>query len=84
MLPEDQAPVDWESETGWRCIQVRGPLAFDQVGILASLTAPLAQAAIPVFALSTYETDYLLVKDPDLPRAREALTDAGHVIESTP
>jgi hypothetical protein len=68
-------------EGGWRCLKVAGPLDFALTGILAALTAPLAAARIPLFALSTFDTDYLLVKAADLDRAAEALRGAGHRVE---
>ena len=49
-------------------------------GVLAGLTAPLAAAGISIFAISTYDTDYLLVREDDLARAVRALRDAGHSI----
>ena len=69
------------AETGWRCLGVVGPLAFELTGILASLSAPLARSEIPIFVVSTYDTDYLLVKASDLDRACAALEDEDHVIE---
>jgi uncharacterized protein len=77
-LPADAPPA----ERGWRALEVEGPLDFDLIGILASLTAPLAAADVPVFALSTYDTDYLLVLGRDLGRALSALERAGHEVES--
>ena len=71
-------PAGVQHEAGWRCLKVAGPLDFALIGILASLTAPLAQAGISLFAVSTYDTDYLLVKEVDLERATTALTAAGH------
>ena len=67
-------------ESGWRCLVVDGPLAFDQVGILASLAQPLADAEISIFVVSTYDTDYLLVKEDKLELALEPLQAAGHRI----
>jgi hypothetical protein len=73
-------PDGASAETGWRCLKVEGPLAFDMTGVLAALSAPLAEAGIPIFAVSTYDTDYLLVKATDLPRTLEVLKQAGHSI----
>ena len=67
-------------ETGWRCLFVDGTLSFDQVGILASLAQPLAAAGVSIFVVSTYDTDYLLVKEERLEAALEALGQAGHEI----
>lgn len=64
----------------WRCLKVSGPLNLSLVGIMASLTAPLAQTGIAILAISTYDTDYLLVKERDLDAAVRALRDAGFEI----
>lgn len=72
-------------ERDWRILRVRGPLDFALTGILASITAPLADAGIPVFALSTFSTDYVLVKEAALDKAISTLEAAGHAIHySTP
>ena len=65
---------------GWRCLQVKGPLDLSETGILSVLSRILAEAEIPIFALSTYETDYLLVKTQDLNRAVNTLESNGHKI----
>jgi hypothetical protein len=62
----------------WRAIKIKGPFAFDQTGVLAAFLDPLAQAAIGIFAASTFDTDYVLVKSENLDRAVEALQSAGH------
>ena len=67
-------------ERGWRCWRVAGTIPFSVVGVLASLTAPLAEAGISVFAISTFDTDYLLVKTEDMAKAVEALRGQGHNI----
>ena len=82
VLPETRVPASWKSEKGWRCLKVLGPLDFSLTGILASLASPLAQAGISIFAISTYDSDYVLVRDHDLEEAKKVLTDAGHVIET--
>ncbi|MGF1479140.1 MAG: ACT domain-containing protein [Cyanophyceae cyanobacterium] len=64
----------------WRCLQVAGPLDFSLIGILAALASPLAEANIPIFAISTYNTDYLLVKEEYLEQAIAVLSQAGHRI----
>jgi hypothetical protein len=79
---EAAVPADAECERGWRCLRVDGPLGFDLVGVLASLTGPLAEAGISVFAVSTYETDYLLVRSAHLDRAVAVLSEAGHVVRT--
>ena len=79
MLPEARVPDDARAELGWRCLEVLGPLDFDLTGVLASLSVPLADADISIFAISTYNTDYIFLRDRDLDKAREVLSDCGHV-----
>jgi hypothetical protein len=67
-------------ETGWVCLKVEGPLDFGLTGILASLAAHLAAAKIPIFAMSTYNTDYLLVKQDLIDKAIQVLEDAGQFV----
>ncbi|WP_312957170.1 ACT domain-containing protein [Stutzerimonas nitrititolerans] len=62
----------------WRAIKVHGPFAFDQTGVLASFLNPLANASIGIFATSTFDTDYILVKSENLEHAVQALQVAGH------
>lgn len=70
-------PPEALSETGWRCLMVEGPLAFTEVGILESLTAPLAASGISVFVISTYDTDFLLIKEASLEQALSSLRNEG-------
>lgn len=67
-------------EAGWRTFVVRGPLPFEMVGVMAAIAAPLAAARVSMFAVSTYDTDWVLVKAGDVARAREALVAAGHEV----
>ncbi len=67
-------------EPGWACLRVAGKLDFAQVGILAGISSALAKAGISLFALSTFDTDYILVKDNRLEAACEALRAAGYII----
>jgi hypothetical protein len=69
-----------EVERGWICLEVQGPLEFTEVGVLQSLATPLAAAGISIFVVSTYETDYLLVKESLLAHAIESLEASGHRI----
>ena len=73
-------PAGVRAERGWRALRVRGPLPFDAVGVLASVTAPLAAAGVSVFSLSTFDTDVVLVREADLDAARAALGGAGHAV----
>jgi hypothetical protein len=77
---QDAVPDGMQAERGWRCLRVAGTMPFSSVGVLASLTAPLAEAGISIFAISPFETDYLLVKDDDFQKAVTCLQQAGHSI----
>jgi hypothetical protein len=81
---ERHVPPDVKAERGWRSLKVHGPLDFSLIGVLASLTTVLAEASVSVFVLSTFDTDYILVKDRQLVRALQALRQAGYtVLEAT-
>ena len=67
-----------KSETGWACMKVEGPLDFSLTGILAKISAVLAKVGISIFAISTFDTDYILVKSEKLPFAKEALLKSGY------
>jgi hypothetical protein len=78
---QEMVPDSVRAQRGWRCLKARGPLDLDLTGVLASLAVPLARAGAAVFALSTYDTDYLLVPESKLDAAKAALTAAGHLLE---
>ena len=80
VCPQLAVPDDVPCERGWRCVRVAGTMAFSVVGVLVSLVTPLAEAGISVFALSTFDTDYLLVKEKDLENAVVALRQYGHTV----
>ena len=80
VCPEEAVPADVRAEKGWRVMRVAGSMDFSVVGVLASMTAPLAEAKIGIFAISTFDTDYLLIKEDDLNGAIEALQAYGHAI----
>jgi hypothetical protein len=61
-------------------LKVHGPLDFSLTGVMLALVAPLAEARISIFAFSTFDTDYLMVKESNLEKAIRALTDAGHEV----
>ena len=75
---EARVTVEVVAERGWRALRVTGPLDFALTGVLAALAAPLAAAGVSIFALSTYDTDYVLVREADVERAVAALAHAGH------
>ena len=70
---EAQVPEQVKAERNWRMVGIKGPLDFSMTGVLASLVSPLSDAGIAVFAISTYDTDYLLVKADRFERAMEIL-----------
>jgi uncharacterized protein len=73
VCPERNVPSGIRSEKGWRALKVNGPLDFSMTGVLASVANPLSEAGISIFAISTFETDYFLVKEEDLKKALEIL-----------
>ncbi|MEM9026558.1 MAG: ACT domain-containing protein [Verrucomicrobiota bacterium] len=73
-------PVDSQSERGWNALAIVGPLEFDLTGILASLATPLAAVEIPIFVISTFDTDIILVKNEQLDTACQTLRTSGHTI----
>lgn len=73
-------PSDVRHSRGWRMMQVQGPLDFDLTGILHGLTAPLAAGRISLFAVSTFDTDYVLVRETDLENAVWCLRQAGVIV----
>ena len=78
VCPESAAPQDVRSARGWGILRLHGPFPFAQVGVMASFAAPLAAAGVSIFGISTFDTDYILVKRTQLPAACEALIAAGH------
>ena len=77
---EKYIPGNTKCEKGWKCLKVMGPLDFSLIGILSALTRPLAIACISIFAISTFDTDYLLIKKDMLKKAVEVLSNKGHII----
>ena len=80
VCPQSNVPPEIQCDRDWRCLKVEGPLDLSLIGILASLTAPLARAGIGIFAVSTYDTYYLLVKEKRLEEAVLVLSQEGHHI----
>jgi hypothetical protein len=77
---ERAVPPGARTEPGWRCFKVEGPLPFDLTGVVASLAGPLAAGGIPLFVVSTFDTDYLLVKQAQVEEAAATLQRAGHQV----
>lgn len=80
VCPIDQAPTGANCESPWTCFKLEGPFHFSLTGVLASFLDPLAQDGIPIFAVSTFDTDYILVKKDHAATAVETLIKAGHTL----
>jgi len=70
-----------QSSKGWKCIKVRGPLDFNLTGILAGISGILAKGDISIFAISNFDTDFILVRSQDLSSAKTKLRQAGYEFE---
>ena len=76
----DVVPYGTPREDGWRLLRLEGPFSFEQTGVLSSVLEPLAAAGVGIMAISTFKTDYVLVKYARLFAAVEQLRAAGHVV----
>jgi uncharacterized protein len=77
---EASVPAELNASRGWRMLKVHGPFAFDETGVVAALANPLARVGVGIFVISTFDTDYVLVQDEEIPIAVETLEHAGHRI----
>jgi hypothetical protein len=73
-------PPEVRAQRGWAALRLHGPFEFTLTGILAAVLNPLRDAGVGIFALSTFDTDYVLVPQEKLDRALEALRAAGHTV----
>lgn len=80
---QSDVPGGIAREEGWRCLKVQGPLAFELTGVLASLGSTLARAGVSIFAVSTFDTDYIFVRENDLTRSVQSLLEAGHSVRQS-
>jgi len=80
VVEQMQVPPGVPCQMGFRALKLEGPFEFVQVGILASVLNPLADVGVSIFAVSTYDTDYVLVKQGDVAQALAALREAGHAV----
>lgn len=80
VCPEQCVPAGVACEGGWRALKLEGPFDFGEVGVMVSVAEPLAEAGISIFTISTYDTDYVLVKEEQLERAASTLRERGHRI----
>lgn len=74
---------DGKIDKGWRVLKVEGPLDFSLVGIMANLSGTLAAGGVSIFVISTFDTDYLLVKEENLQKAQRLLVQTGHIIQTS-
>jgi hypothetical protein len=81
---EALAPAGSRTEGGWEVLKLHGPFPFDEIGILASCLTPLADHGVGVFTISTFDTDYILVKAAQADVAVAVLQGAGHTLHSRP
>jgi uncharacterized protein len=77
---DDAVPHDVQAERGWRALKLEGPIPFEMTGVASALLAPLARAEISIFLISTYDTDYLLLRSETFERAVEVLGGAGYEV----
>ena len=79
VCPSEAVPDTVRTEHGFCALKIEGPFDFSLTGILLAVIGPLADVGISIFALSTYDTDYVLVKKRDLKKAVSVLGDFGHI-----
>ena len=77
---QTQVPLDVRCERDWVALKIEGPLALSLTGVLSSLLTPLASRGIVVFVLSTFDTDYILVKQSQVSLAKTVLREEGHLL----
>ena len=76
--PAENIPAEFVPALRWICLKLEGPFPFSQTVVLLSFIAPLSSNSIPIFAMSTYDTDYVLVPQEHATRALDLLNEAGH------
>ena len=82
VCPTESVPNDVDPGTRWRCFKLEGPFPFSQTGVLLSFIEPLSRSEVPIFAISTFDTDYVLVQEQFAGAALAALQQAGHELVS--
>jgi hypothetical protein len=80
VCPTENLPADVHSSHRWICLKLEGPFPFSLTGVLLSFIEPLSGNGIPIFAISTYDTDYVLVQEEFAGPGLEALQNAGHAL----
>lgn len=80
VCPAENVPADVRSPHRWTCLKLEGPFPFSQTGVLLSFIEPLSSKGIPIFATSTYDTDYVLIPEEFSGAALRILQEAGHLL----
>jgi hypothetical protein len=78
----EAVPNDARAERGWRALRIAGTIDFALTGVLAAVLSPLGEAGLSIFAVSTFDTDYILVREHALPAAIDVLRAAGHAVQA--
>lgn len=81
-IDDNQIPKDVKCERNWKCFKLLGPFPFNMTGVLASILNPLAKADIAILAISTFDTDYVMVKDNNVEIAIDVLRQNGHIVNN--
>jgi hypothetical protein len=81
---ERSVPAHVSSVGGRRALGIQGTIDFSTIGVIAGLTVPLAEAGVSVFVVSTFDTDWVLLQEPELAKSIAVLRAAGHVVEGAP
>ena len=84
VCPTESVPPGVDSPHRWICLKLEGPFPFSQTGVLLSFIEPLSNSGIPIFAISTYYTDYVLIQEEYAGMAINALQQAGHELGTIP
>jgi len=82
VCPADNLPADVHSPYRWICLTLEGPFPFELTGVLLSFIQPLSENGVPIFAVSTYDTDYVLIQEEFSAAAFAVLEQAGHLLEA--
>ena len=82
--PAELAPSSAICEAPWTCFRLQGPFPFSLTGVLTSFLGPLAEGGVPIFAVATFDTDYVLVREELAEKAMDILRDAGHELIAEP
>jgi hypothetical protein len=79
-IDDNRLPKDIQCERNWKCFKLKGPFPFDMTGVLSSILNPLAKADIAILAISTFDTDYVMIKEKNLQIAIDVLKQNGHTV----